>query len=876
MKLPDNFFDGYNHAYEVALQLDAQGFCVLPGRYKHKSPMVDWKKYQTFSSTDDLKELFAIDQKYNFWLLCGSQSNCVVLDVDNQLALNIWEKRIGKDTLWSAPRVTSSKFWHFYFRLPEGASFESWSKHPKKKGDETIPSFDIKGDKGGVIAPPSVHASGHIYSWEIPWNENTAPTVPDCLYDEAGFRADYPEYYIEDGPTNKNGHTTASGKFTTHLADLLATPPEGTTGRNIWLTAVAGHYAKSLHFEDAYLASVEMANASLEHPLSSAEALKTAKSIWNTEESQSNTTPSPENGWLVPGPGQQLMTLVRVPTNDPENKEGYNLELQTWANFDIQAQGVIRDEKGNRSFVVLILKKGEMPQKLNLKPATLASPLALNVWLSAHGCTVVAPPRDTRKGLKCERLQRYLEFQDPPEYRAVDYLGWHRGVGFVVHDGIITTNGLIPHEGVMPSDRLETLAPYKYGFVDGGFDEARGVLNEILTFHEPDVTTVYASWMVASILKGQDGLEPAHWPFVAIEAVSESGKTSGFFALLNQLFGYTGGGGDSTMAAYRDSASAHNNGLVWADDVEDPTQLMEIIRQATSGGSRSKKAMNRTDQEVIKMVNNFCVSGESLGAIMAEKAQRDRALQIEVPSPVGRISKHGNYSQWDDIQDLLIRYDRDLTKLAGTVVQMILSEAEMAKEFRELRGAGGRHNDKNGVLRVGARVLAKITGKPKIVQRVDRWCAEQEDLGNENFLVTLVLPQLLAIIPPQTNAFGNPAVFVRDGVVWLHIQKVVTEWRRISKLGERNRDLVSAQSILSQLKALGGGSSQTWSIVPQVRGETSVQRRYHSLSKTVSSNVVGRLNLDVTTTSDAVVTEEKAKTGGQTPDKVLKLRMKKS
>ena len=302
------------------------------------------------------------------------------------------------------------------------------------------------------------------------------------------------------------------------------------------------------------------------------------------------------------------------------------------------------------------------------------------------------------------------------------------------------------------------------------------------------------------------------------------------------------------MAAYRDAASANNNGLVWADDVEDPTQLMEIIRQATSGGSRSKKAMNRTDQEVIKMVNNFCVSGESLGSIMNEKAQRDRAIQLEVPSPVGRISRHGDYSQWDDITNLQNRYSKDLTQLAGTIVQMILCEAETAKQFRDLRGGGGRHNDKIGVLRVGARVLAKITGKAKIVARVDAWCGLQEDLGDENFLVTLVLPQLLAMAVPQTNAFGGPPVFVRNGVVWIHVQKTVTEWRRISKVGERYRDLVSAQSILSQLKALGGGS-QKWSVVPQLRGENTVQRLYHSLSPSVSEHVLSRLDMSAVTTS---------------------------
>lgn len=825
-------------AYDVAVELDAQGFCILPAVFKDKMPMVGWKKYQTHRSTDDLLELFGFDMPYNFWNLCGHQSGCVCLDCDNQAAIDFWEEKLGKDVLWKTARVKSRKGYHFYFRLPEGQRFESWAEQPD---DPDLPHFDVQGDGKGVILPPSVHATGHVYAWEVPWSE--ALPVPEALY-KSEVRTDA-------------GIAAATGART-NLAELLGNPPQGEHGRNVWLTAVAGHYAKGTKFEDAYQEQVKLANKALGHPLSEKAVLKVANSIWGAEQSKPEE-PSPENGWLIAGEGHTLMTKVRV--KDDQGNSSY--ELQTWANFDIQASGVIRDEVGNRSWAVTILKEGEKPLKELLEPETIANPPKLNVWLAAKGCTVVPPVGDVRRGLKSERLQRYLESQKPPEYRGVRHLGWHRGIGFVVHEGIITPDGLLPHDTIMPHTVLRDWAPYRYGFTHSE-DEVRAVLRELLTYHFPDVACVYASWLIANVLKGQDGFEAAHWPCMVIEAVSESGKTRGVFAPMNQLIcGYTFGAGNiSTMAATRDAASAHNNGLIWSDDAEDPTGLMELIRQATSGGSRSKKAMNRTSQETISFCNNFCVSGESLGPIMSEKAMRDRAIQLDVPSPVNRISKHGNYSQWNDISDLMNRYNRDLTCLAGTMVQMILREAAMCQEFRTLRGGGGRHQDKIGVLRVGARVLAKITGNPRVVKRVDAWCAAQQDLGAENTLTTFVIPQLLIGEGVPTSAVGAPAAFYKDDHIWVNAIKVENEWRRVTRMGERSRDLASEQSVRAQIKVLRDGEkSQTWAIDGQTHGKTVKQLRYNKLNQEISQKIMDRLGatLGEITTPTTVVMGKKRK-----------------
>ncbi len=817
-------------AYDIAVELDALGFCVLPAQHKSKRPWLDWKKYQTRRSTDDLLELFGFDQQYSFWLLMGSQSGAVVLDCDNEAAVNYWKTRLEKVgvDIWQTAWVKTAKGYHLYWKLSSGQGFESWSQHGEK--DEE-PSFDVRGDGTGVIAPPSVHVTGVEYTWGRTWDH--ALPVPQELYKPGSSR-------VATGASNGVATTTV-GRRRSSLADLLRKPPKKEGGRNIWLTAVAGHYAKQIHYRDGFDASVEMANQRMTMPLDDEEVQKIEESIWGSEIAKPEV-PSAENGYLVAGPSHQLMTLVRV--KDAEHPDGYSMQLQPWADFDIQAQGVIVDERGNRSFVVVLLKEGEPPQRELLVPETLGVPLKLNVWLIAHGCTVMPPVGDPRRGLRSERIHRYLESQEPPEFQGVGHLGWHAGIGFIVHEGIIDAEqGLLPHEGVMPHPRLRgDLAPYRYGFVEPS--EARAVLRELLTFHEPDVACVYLSWWCANILKGQPGFGAAHWPSMAIIAPSEAGKTRGIFALVNMVFGYAGGSGESTLAAARDALASHRNGLVWADDLDDPTAFMALVRQATSEGSKSKKGLDRTSTETVHLVNNVCVTGESLGAILAEKAQRDRAIQLEVGSPVKRISKHGDYSQWDDIESLLNRYGRDLTKIAGTVVQMTLQRSEMAGQFRELRGAGGRHNDKIGVLRVGARVLASITENPRIVVRVDHWCETQQDLGAENVLTTLVLPQLLAARNMPTSAFDAPPAFVREGIVWVHVQKTVVEWPKLHRMGERARDLVSEASVRAQLKALSTiAVPKAWQIAPRLQREAPKQARYYPLSEEVSRSVLARTEM---------------------------------
>lgn len=61
---------------------------------------------------------------------------------------------------------------HFYLRLPEGATISN------RAG--VAPGIDVRSDAGYVVAPPSLHASGHRYEWTVP-PETPLADVPPWL-----------------------------------------------------------------------------------------------------------------------------------------------------------------------------------------------------------------------------------------------------------------------------------------------------------------------------------------------------------------------------------------------------------------------------------------------------------------------------------------------------------------------------------------------------------------------------------------------------------------------------------------------------------------------------------------------------------------------
>ncbi len=135
-------------------------FAVLPAKYGEKRPAVSWKQYQEKRPKwSEVKKWFASDKEQNIAIVCGQPSNnLVVLDFDDvEVYPKFFEKHedLEKETL--VARTGSGK------------------RHVYLKSDKPVPSFaipqlnlEVRSDRNVVIAPPSKHPSGALYSFVNP------------------------------------------------------------------------------------------------------------------------------------------------------------------------------------------------------------------------------------------------------------------------------------------------------------------------------------------------------------------------------------------------------------------------------------------------------------------------------------------------------------------------------------------------------------------------------------------------------------------------------------------------------------------------------------------------------------------------------------
>jgi hypothetical protein len=755
--------DARQDSLAIASGLAAQGLQVFPARYKDKIPIVKWKDYIGTDARGMVPQWFKGRGQVNFWVMTGQMSGYAVIDCDSPEGEAWWREQLGDEIFDTTACVETKKGMHYWLTLDQ--PLPSWSVHPNTH--KTDISFDMRADGTGVIVPPSIHESGFQYKW-IRDLSHAQPAPPALL--DGSVR--------ENAPETRTGGTGATvgtgGQTRSLLSRLLSQPPSGEgSGRNDWLARVAGHYAKTYHNqEDLYEAHCEQANRAMGQPLDEAEFRKTIESIWKGEhERNTHREIDMSCGFLASG-GHLIMCQVVVKSPDGETRQ---YEMVEYADFDLVAKGVMVDEAGRRTYWAEIVRRSRADvaviERLDivLRAEVLGDDRALRKTLAGYGCTIIPPDNMWPKaGSPGVRIQRYLEAQQPPIVEITPALGYHpsalaEGVGgYITHEGAITSGGLVGIESVSvradPRLRAGGMAPHEYGFADNEVI-ARDVLSELLTFHDEAVTSVFGAWWAACLLKPQIEAKTSLFPFMAIEAPSESGKTNGYFQMMMQANGDTRGETQPTKAALRDMAAAHRNGITWVDDLDDPAYLMELLRAATSGGTLAKMGEDRESVKSTQIVAPIVISGEALG-LGTQKALVDRAIILKAPSPTGRMSLHDpTRPQWDDVLAIRGRYPNGLHAIAGWFVQDALGVVERVEvALREGRtGGSGRTADKVAVLRAGARLLDYLVrqdgaweGRGLHAGRVEGWLSGHlvDDTGtaitsNENALTLELVPWAL-------------------------------------------------------------------------------------------------------------------------------------
>lgn len=145
---------------DTAQRYLARGWCVLPLRARDKRPLIAWEALQSERPTpEQVADWFSRWPAANIGIVAGEISNLVVLDIDpkhgGDASLERLERRFGP--LPETVEVTTGGGGrHLYFTHPGGLI---------RNRAGLAQGIDLRGDGGYIVAPPSIHPSGHPYVW---------------------------------------------------------------------------------------------------------------------------------------------------------------------------------------------------------------------------------------------------------------------------------------------------------------------------------------------------------------------------------------------------------------------------------------------------------------------------------------------------------------------------------------------------------------------------------------------------------------------------------------------------------------------------------------------------------------------------------------
>jgi len=234
---------------KTALSYRERGYLVIPITPKAKTPLVNWKEFQTkMATTSQITGWWETWPDANVGIITGAKSGLVVVDCDTLDSIKQIKKILPGYDLDSVPQVKTSKGVHFYFKHPG-------DKIPTRAGIQ--PGLDVRGDGGLVVASPSIHSSGKKYKWKVPLN-GRLPKLPPELYKLITSPA--------VGGKRNDPPSAIEGKIS-----------EG--GRNVTLASLAGSMrARGLSLEPILAALLEI-NKTCIPPLQENEVETIARSI---------------------------------------------------------------------------------------------------------------------------------------------------------------------------------------------------------------------------------------------------------------------------------------------------------------------------------------------------------------------------------------------------------------------------------------------------------------------------------------------------------------------------------------------------------------------------------------------------------------------
>lgn len=253
--------------------------CGSPG--KHPATPNGLKDATRDANT--IRDWFDTDEPRNLGIATGREAGLAVLDVDERSGGTESLRRLLA-SMETVPQntitVETGNGQHFYFRYPEGAAL-------KNSAGKLGPGLDVRGEGGYVVAPPSVHANGKTYEFDMSFEELN----------------EFPAPWLEalngtGGSINGNGKT-AQGAPVSRDGGIYIPPPDAYVipdelmegGRNNGLASLAGKLRYIGLGQNAIEEALLQENERVcRPPLEGGEVLRIARSIARNYKPEENWT----------------------------------------------------------------------------------------------------------------------------------------------------------------------------------------------------------------------------------------------------------------------------------------------------------------------------------------------------------------------------------------------------------------------------------------------------------------------------------------------------------------------------------------------------------------------------------------------------------
>lgn len=192
----------------------------------------------------------------NIAIVTGKESNLLVLDADSEETVKILK------SLPDSPCVSTGKGLHYYCQYFEGIG----------NSVKVLGNLDTRAEGGYVVAPPSLHANGRQYNWQI------SPTEAQIINPQLHARL-----------VQVLGKLQPSGNNVNRGNNKRKPPSELLNGvdhgeRNQSINRLAGRYIRKGLSDDEIMPILSSFNEKCDPPLSEEEVIHTLESTRRTHQ----------------------------------------------------------------------------------------------------------------------------------------------------------------------------------------------------------------------------------------------------------------------------------------------------------------------------------------------------------------------------------------------------------------------------------------------------------------------------------------------------------------------------------------------------------------------------------------------------------------